>query len=422
MARVVFMLILLTIVSAQQCYYPNGRSAEGGSKDIPCGGTTNKGCCPQGWACSSNGLCYNSAEDWWGRYTCTDKSWGSSCLDACTTGPGNGGNEAVLWCPNAGKYCCDGNRSTDCCQNESNDSGWLSDINYVSMGTRSSNAQTQSATRTTSSGTSSTTEPTSSETTSATSQLSSAASHSSYSSVTVVLTRTASGSTMTMTTTSRQISSSTNTVHTDDPAASKKSSGSLGMIIGLAVGVPLVLLALGLLGFACWRRRRNNKRDSDVSSIHPFYSGQPPAEKVLEIPDRGPLPSSEAQGPVEMQGSHSYTQRYPVEPNPFQNRPDLMQPPEHNEAWSRETTMMTLPGAVNSGGHENVSPDTASFSPPYSPVSSQSAGHRPYSYSEFSPNIPQGAWGQGQAQELGGGVRPAEMEGSRISTIAELPA
>lgn len=192
------------------------------------------------------------------------------------------------------------------------------------------------------------------------------------------------------------------------------------MIIGLAVGIPLVLLAFGLLGFACWRRRRNNKRDSDVSSVHPFYSGQPPAEKVLEIPDRGPPPASEVQGPAEMQGSDSYTHRYPVKLNPFLNRPDLVQPTDHNEAWSRETTMMTLPGAVNSEGHENVSPDTASFSPLYSPVSSQSAGHRPDSYSEFSPSMNHGAWGQGQGQE--GGVRPVEMEGSRISNIAELPA
>lgn len=192
------------------------------------------------------------------------------------------------------------------------------------------------------------------------------------------------------------------------------------MIIGFAVGIPLVLLALGLLGFACWHRRRKNKRDSDVSSVHPFYSGVPAAEKVLEIPDRIVPPESNVQGPAEMQGSESYAQRYPVKPNPFQNRPDLTESQEHNAAWSRETTMMTLPGAVNSGGHENVSPEMANLSPPYSPVSSQSAGHRPNSYSEFSPTIHHGAWGQGQGQE--GGTRPVEMEGSRIPTIAELPA
>lgn len=191
------------------------------------------------------------------------------------------------------------------------------------------------------------------------------------------------------------------------------------MIIGLAVGIPLALLAVGLVAFACWHRRRNNmKNDSDVSSVHPFYSGQPTAEKVLGIPDRGT--PSEPKGPVEMDGSEPYTQRYPVKANPFQNRPDLTEAPEHDASWSRETTMMTLPGAVNAGDHDSVSPDMASFTLPYSPVSSQSASYRPNSYSEFSPSFTQGLWGQGQNQERG--LRPVEMEGSRIPTIAELPA
>lgn len=117
-----------------------------------------------------------------------------------------------------------------------------------------------------------------------------------------------------------------------------------------------------------------------------------------------------------MDGSEPYTQRYPVKANPFQNRRDLTEPSEQNATWSRETTMATLPGAVNSGS-SNISPDMANFTPPYSPVSSQSATNRPNSYSEFSPTASQGAWGQE------GGIRPVEMEGSRIpSTIAELPA
>lgn len=476
-AYALLIFALLTFVSAQQCYTPAGTPTL--TQDLPCG-NGNNACCPQGWLCTDIGLCYkddienNPFDNRYERKTCTKQFWDSSCPNNyCTdmgkfhapiyegrhilnAAPGGhaGGNEVVRWCPDQSKWCCAGNGKVDCCKNGNRPgfsidltdmakSSWVAKgINPTQSATSSAVAST-SATPTTDLGTSSTTQPTSRDTTSASSepsptasqsssevsqtssaasQSSSAASQSFAPAVTVIRTDVA-GSTVTVISTPSQTSTasssgSTNAVYTDALADSQKPSASLGMIVGLAVGVPLVLLALGLLGFACWRRRRNNKRDSDVSSIHPFYSDQPPAEKVLEIPDRGLPPASDTQGPAEMQGSEPYTQRYPVKTNPFQNRPDLLQPPEHNEAWSRETTMMTLPGAENSGGHENVSPDTGSFSPPYSPVSSQSVGYRPNSYSEFSPNIPHGPWGQ--AQE--GGVRPVEMEGSRISTIAELPA
>jgi hypothetical protein len=187
------------------------------------------------------------------------------------------------------------------------------------------------------------------------------------------------------------------------------------MIIGLAVGVPIALLAISLLAFTFWCCRRNNKKDNDISSVHPFYSSQP-AEKVLEIPDREGT-TGNFNGPVEMDGSEPHMQHYPLRSsNPFQNRPDFLESPEHNATWSRETTMMTLPGAVNSSS-ASISPDMANFTSPYSPVSSQSANYRPNSYSAFSPTASQGQWGQE------GGIRPVEMEGSRIpSTIAELPA
>jgi hypothetical protein len=176
------------------------------------------------------------------------------------------------------------------------------------------------------------------------------------------------------------------------------------------------LLALGLLAFTIWNRRRRNNIEKNVSSVHPFYYGRPAAEKVLEIPDRG-LATGDFKGPAEMDASDSNMQRYPVKaPNPFQNRADLLEPPDNNSRWSRETTMMTLPGALNAGS-DSISADMANLSPPYSPVSSQAASYRHNSYSEFSPTASQGAWGPE------GVIRPMEMEGSGIpSTIAELPA
>ena len=64
------------------CYYPNGNSSPG---DIPCSSGFASACCPSGWNCESNGLCSLAAQGFYGRYTCTDKTWGSdNCPQICT--------------------------------------------------------------------------------------------------------------------------------------------------------------------------------------------------------------------------------------------------------------------------------------------------------------------------------------------------
>lgn len=96
-------------------------------------------CCPEHWTCLSNALCYYGAENYLGRYSCTDQDWGSSCATFCiddskcrherilpsvhadvrVTDGSAGGNQAVLQCDD-GRYCCDGNRvSFNCCDNGS---------------------------------------------------------------------------------------------------------------------------------------------------------------------------------------------------------------------------------------------------------------------------------------------------------------
>lgn len=70
-------------MSSVQCFYPNGDL----SKEIavPCGAAAGVGCCPQGWACQVNGLCYSQSQNNYGRYTCTDRSWQSpGCPNICT--------------------------------------------------------------------------------------------------------------------------------------------------------------------------------------------------------------------------------------------------------------------------------------------------------------------------------------------------
>lgn len=67
--------VLLTRTMAT-CYYPNGNPSPG---DIPCnGGGDATMCCPLNWKCESNGLCSLANAGFYGRYTCTDKTWGSS--------------------------------------------------------------------------------------------------------------------------------------------------------------------------------------------------------------------------------------------------------------------------------------------------------------------------------------------------------
>ena len=67
---------------AQSCYYPNGDLS---TSDGPCSSEPGAACCPLNWQCLSNGLCYLEAQQYYGRYTCTDKSWSSEqCPSFCT--------------------------------------------------------------------------------------------------------------------------------------------------------------------------------------------------------------------------------------------------------------------------------------------------------------------------------------------------
>lgn len=80
-------LLFAAAAQAQNCYYPNGDIAGDSS---PCGGANKANfvnCCPLNWECMSNGLCYYSPEDFYGRYSCTAESydgWSNGCADYCT--------------------------------------------------------------------------------------------------------------------------------------------------------------------------------------------------------------------------------------------------------------------------------------------------------------------------------------------------
>lgn len=86
-----FVATILVLLVAQSgfaragCYYPDGSVSE---KDAPCGNAADGvACCPLGWSCVSNGLCWLDAESYYGRYTCSDRTWASDgCPSFCLGG------------------------------------------------------------------------------------------------------------------------------------------------------------------------------------------------------------------------------------------------------------------------------------------------------------------------------------------------
>ena len=69
--------------SHDTCHWPNGDISP---KDSACTDTGRpSACCPVGWECLSNNLCYNELAKTYERTSCTDRSWDDmTCLGMCT--------------------------------------------------------------------------------------------------------------------------------------------------------------------------------------------------------------------------------------------------------------------------------------------------------------------------------------------------
>ncbi|KAK4959866.1 hypothetical protein LTR10_002754 [Elasticomyces elasticus] len=280
----------LKITTAQNCYYPNGNVTTG--PDAACSSDGGV-CCPYQWECMSNGLCYNPGADIFGRYTCTDETWqSSSCPQLCTQGNTASGDEALLQCSD-GSWCCDGDRSFDCCSTADTDFFQLPQgTSYASITSvpsptsvsppKSANsaASTSETTPTTSSGvdqqqttsagtsrtTSSITDSSSSTTASLSSRSQSSATAGQASSTITshAITTNTDGSLSTMVVYSTV---SVAAVASAAPDSSHSSAPShLGLIVGLAVGIPVFLLACAIVAFLLWRRRRPSKKSGFPSS------------------------------------------------------------------------------------------------------------------------------------------------------------
>ncbi|KAK4494146.1 hypothetical protein PRZ48_014444 [Zasmidium cellare] len=72
--------LLISLSSAQQCYYPDGSP----STDTPCSTNGDSACCSSSSFCMDNGLCFGGGIV--SRGSCTDKTWGSeACTGYCKT-------------------------------------------------------------------------------------------------------------------------------------------------------------------------------------------------------------------------------------------------------------------------------------------------------------------------------------------------
>ncbi|KAL1987143.1 hypothetical protein VTN96DRAFT_4749 [Rasamsonia emersonii] len=264
-ALVLSLCSLVFSVQGQTCYYPNGNAST--STDFPCSLEADSPCCPQGWQCLSNGLCYLENENYLGRYTCTDQTWQSSaCPQICTYDNTAAGDEAILEC-SPGEYCCDTNRpdadnppKKGCCDTGAQRFSLPSGIpiprsqsylfSIVSAPGPTSSAQsssTQSHTTTTTT----TTTPSSTSTSTSSTSLSS--------STTQVPNPSSPFSTSQIT--EAPLTALPVGTATPSPSVSASNSSSQAAIIAPAVVVPVVAIAIAGLAFFLWRRNRSRKRN-----------------------------------------------------------------------------------------------------------------------------------------------------------------
>ncbi|KAF2493921.1 hypothetical protein BU16DRAFT_562876 [Lophium mytilinum] len=312
--RAVLAALCVSIAQATDCYYPNGKLSPN-ANDQPCSTAEGSACCPENWQCLDNGLCYYPPDDYYGRYGCTDKTWGSPLCPSnlCTDDLTAVGDEALLQCSNQNdQWCCDGDRThVHCCTDDN--------IQYFDMPKGKAYATVGSGSTPSSAPTVNTFGPgtavsassraatSSSSPSSSSQQASVAASSESSSSSTPKPSSKVAGVTSVRTSLSSGSSGVATVFITIPPSSSPTTTSSssskgshTGLIVGCAVGVPVGLALLGLLTFLLLRRRKNaaaiatgaDGKPGTAASTSAFYKSE------MEPAEYGPAPSELAGNPI----------------------------------------------------------------------------------------------------------------------------
>lgn len=254
--------VLVAHVAGQQCYYPNGKEAPPTEK--PCSSAPGSACCPDKWQCLDNGLCHYPPDNLWGRYSCSDKDWNSpGCpSNLCTYDMNAPGGESITQCSaHNNDWCCNGDATgVHCCQESPAPRPFFAIRDgqaYATIGasTASSAPTLSTITGLANSGVDSAIQPpTGSRQQSVTVNAPSPTAKGVTSVGVSLSTGTAGVATVYV----------TNVIMPTAPPATGSTSGgdrNLGLIIGCAIGIPLVL-ALVCIIFWLLRKRRDQKPES----------------------------------------------------------------------------------------------------------------------------------------------------------------
>ncbi|KAB5533638.1 hypothetical protein GE09DRAFT_1144612 [Coniochaeta sp. 2T2.1] len=228
------------VVGAQTCYYPNGAIA---SDQVPCSDAQFSACCHRNAICLSNNLCMGIKQPFTlGRGSCTDPEWQSErCPQQCQTAQPASGCSIILLNSTAGvnSYCCNSLVLSPGKDQPVCDVGspfFLPDATPVEgRGALAAIANTNPPSSTSSTPSSSETSSPASLSTSTTSQCPST------------------------TAVSPACGPSNGTAPVADKPQPYRDAA-----IGVGVGVPLGVMAIGFLAWAMWERRKRKKTEQNM--------------------------------------------------------------------------------------------------------------------------------------------------------------
>ncbi|KAF2759243.1 hypothetical protein EJ05DRAFT_499659 [Pseudovirgaria hyperparasitica] len=102
-------MLFTTLISAQQCYYPDGTAITDPDLNVSCGRANEaSACCGARDECYTNGLCKGNGDgwlNWFWRYGCTDRDWNAKTCGHFCTQFDRSGRSLVLQCSQT-EFCC----------------------------------------------------------------------------------------------------------------------------------------------------------------------------------------------------------------------------------------------------------------------------------------------------------------------------